>query len=330
MSALRTDASGAVPYPGRASSVQDGAGPIPRLPLGKDVPNPSVESKLARVPQPNDRYDAEVAAVNTPTGDTPRHTIVGPAAFIPTPSPTRQFVEGTGQVAGSKTTPRSWSSKLLLVETPFEYAVGRQLRDAAKAGDTAKCETLIADGASPDAVDERYCNTPLMWASMRGFPATVDFLLGKSANPGLQNSDGWTALVAAVWYGHTDVCRVLLQHGASLRATAANEVPMVVIAAMQGNRQVLKVLLDHGASMDSKGADGMTALLMACEYGRANIVEELLTRGVNLQATCARGFNGLQYAEAGTYKSIVMKLRSHHHICTKVSEGRHSSLEHWA
>jgi hypothetical protein len=323
MTQLRTDASGAYVHPGRAVAHQD----VPRLPLGA-VAATADEPPLPRYVE--DGYDAEVAAVNTPTGSTPRHTIVGPTAFIPTPSPTRQFVEGTGQVAGSKTTPRSWSSKLVLVETPFEYAAGRLLRDAAKAGNTAECERLLADGAAPDAVDERYCNTPLMWASMRGFDATVELLLAKGADSETPNKDGWTALVAAVWYGHVSACRVLLKHGASPSATAANDVPLVVIAAMQGNRAVLKVLLDHGADVEATGTDGMTALLMACEYGRADIVQELVTRGANVQATCARGFNSLQYAEAGTYKSIVMKLNEHQTIATKISEGRHSSLEHWA
>ncbi len=333
MSTLRTDASGMYVHPGRAVAVQDG-GPVtvPRLPLGSSaqVQSSSLEPPLPRQAEQEDSYDAEVAAVNTPTGSTPRHTIVGPTAFIPTPSPTRQFMEGTAQVAGSKTTPRSWSSKLILVETPFEHDVGRQLRDQAKAGKTAECAKMLADGASPDAFDERYCNTPLMWASMRGFAETVELLLAKGANSELQNSDGWTALVAAVWYGHAGVCRALLQHGASPHVTAANEVPMAVVAAMQGNRQVLKLLLDHGVALEGTGTDGMTALLMACEYGRADVVQELLNRGANGNASCARGFNARQYADAGAYKSISMKLREYHHISTKVSEGRHSSLEHWA
>ena len=105
---------------------------------------------------------------------------------------------------------------------------------------------------------------------------------------------------------------------------------MVVVAAMQGNRHVIKLLLDHGAALEATGTDGMTALLMACEYGRADVVQELVNRGANVNASCARGFNALQYAEAGTYKSIAMKLREYQHISTKVSEGRHSSLEHWA
>ena len=334
MTTLRTDASGMYVHPGRAVAMQDGTATVPRLPLGGSAhapsPSSSSEPPLPRQAEGDDRYDVEVAAVNTPTGNTPRHTIVGPTAFIPTPSPTRQFVEGTAQVAGSKTTPRSWSSKLVLVETPFEYDVGRRLRDHAKAGKTNECAKLLADGASPDAFDERYCNTPLMWASMRGFAETVEQLLAKGANPELQNSDGWTALVAAVWYGHADVCRVLLQHGASPHVTAVNEVPMVVVAAMQGNRHVIKLLLDHGAALEATGTDGMTALLMACEYGRADVVQELLNRGANPNASCARGFNTVQYAEAGTYKSIAMKLREYQHISTKVSEGRHSSLEHWA
>ena len=330
MTTLRTDMSGAYVHPGRAAALQDTAATIPRLPLGGASRAPSTEPQLPRQAEEDGTYDAEVAAVNTPTGNTPRHTIVGPTAFIPTPSPTRQFVEGTAKFAGNQTTPRSWSSKLVLVQTPFEHSVGRRRRDAAKAGNATECDQLLADGASPDSVDEKYCNTPLMWASMRGFAETVELLLAKGANSELQNSDGWTALVAAVWYGHAGVCRALLEHGVSVNVTAVNEVPMVVVAAMQGNRQVLKLLLNHGAQIEGSGSDGMTALLMACEYGRADVVQELLNRGADVQASCARGFNALQYAEAGTYKSIVMKLREHDHINTKISEGRHSALEHWA
>ena len=42
-----------------------------------------------------------------------------------------------------KTSARSWSSKLKLVQTPHELPPARQLRDAAKAGNTAECERLL-------------------------------------------------------------------------------------------------------------------------------------------------------------------------------------------
>ena len=300
---------------------------VPPLPL-----RGGAEPAVADAPEPEQAVadaDAEVAAVNTPQ-TTPRHTIIGPTAFIPTPSPTRQLVLGIGQMAGTKTSARSWSSKLKLVQTPHELPPARQLRDAAKAGNTAECERLLQSGVGADDSDDKYCNTSLMWAVMRGFAQTAELLLDHGASLEQANSDGWTPLVAAVWYGQTDVTRLLLARGASTAATAANEVPLTVIAAMHGNRGVLKLLLSHGVSTEGCGTDGMTALLMACEYGRADIVNELIARGASVHACCARGFNALQYAEAGTYSSIVMKLHEVDTIAQKVSEGRHSSLEHWA
>ena len=234
MTTLNTEAASFYVHPGRATPASYTAAElgnprtsawfaqqaVPRLPLGGTAADGAPQLPRGAGGEAEVSFDAEVAGVNT--GGTPRHTIVGPTAFIPTPSPSRMFVEGTGQVAGTKTTPRSWSSKLKLVQTPAEYAVGRLLRDAAKSGKTDACAQLLADGAAPDAVDERYCNTPLLWAAMRGFHTTVELLLAKGAQADAPNADGWTALVAAVWYGHVDTCRVLLENGASLTVLIFN------------------------------------------------------------------------------------------------------------
>lgn len=240
---------------------------------------------------------------------TPRHVMVGPRAFM-SPSPMR---------VGST-----------VHQPDVSYAVGRELRDAAKAGNTGLCASLLADGsAGADAADAEYSNSPLMWAAMAGHAATVKLLLEQGAQSEWQNADQWTPLLAATWYGHAGCVRELVQHGADVHATTPHGASVLLVAAMHGWRDIARFLLDAGADMESVDHAGMTPLLMACEYGRASIVDELLERGCNVLAVCQRGFNAAQYAEANGYESIHMALRVKAVFTQQAREGRYTPLDLW-
>jgi ankyrin repeat protein len=71
---------------------------------------------------------------------------------------------------------------------------------------------LFMDRDKTITPDKTYSNdlTALMWAAGYGRTHTVEFLLGKGANPNLQDARGRTALMMAVTGGFPDTVKVLL------------------------------------------------------------------------------------------------------------------------
>jgi uncharacterized protein len=55
-----------------------------------------------------------------------------------------------------------------------------------------------------------------MFAAREGYREVISVLLGKGAQPNLQNKDGWTALQIAASLGYHAIVTQLLRHGADL------------------------------------------------------------------------------------------------------------------
>jgi ankyrin repeat protein len=114
---------------------------------------------------------------------------------------------------------------------------------AAQNGDAAIVELLVAAGASARVLDPLMRATPAHKAGYRGHPAALGALLGGDVELDAQGPyNGYTALHDAVWHGHADCARILIE---------------------------------AGARIDVEGLDGRTPLRMAEEYNYDEIAELL-------------------------------------------------------
>lgn len=82
------------------------------------------------------------------------------------------------------------------------------LREAARTGNTAQLERLVAQGAPVNAPDEAG-RTPLMLAVMNNHTATVQRLLALGANPALTDREGLNALQHARRLGFNAIAALL-------------------------------------------------------------------------------------------------------------------------
>jgi hypothetical protein len=108
-----------------------------------------------------------------------------------------------------------WLLAILLAQAPAVSS--RQdvdLLAAARLGDVARAQALVAGGAAVDAPDWRGY-TPLMWASAAGHLETVRFLLEKGAQVDSRAADGTTALILASGNGAIEIVRLLLARRAN-------------------------------------------------------------------------------------------------------------------
>ena len=89
-------------------------------------------------------------------------------------------------------------------ETPEAAAQGRQLREAAEAGDVELLQSLLAEGADVN-LSNWYGRSALMAAAQSGDAAVTRLLVEARAHVNVQNKTGWTALMYASCNGHTEV-----------------------------------------------------------------------------------------------------------------------------
>ena len=132
--------------------------------------------------------------------------------------------------------------------------------NAVRDSDGDKATELL--GKRPTVVNSRNSKgeTALNIAISRSDEMWTRFLVGKGADPNLQQSNGDTPLIAAARVGFMDAIELLLQRGAKVDlANRMGETPLI-IAVQQREVDAVKMLLANGANPDkSDSAAGYSA-----------------------------------------------------------------------
>jgi hypothetical protein len=115
---------------------------------------------------------------------------------------------------------------------------------AARRGDVAAIQSLIAQGADPGERGGVNGWPPLMHAVHKNQIASVAALLDAGADPNERAAGGSTALIMAAGYGATDIVRLLLARGADPRITDRNGRSALAMAA-SGVGDIDKFTLGH-------------------------------------------------------------------------------------
>jgi uncharacterized protein len=97
-----------------------------------------------------------------------------------------------------------------------------------------------------------------------------------------------------------EVAKVLIGHGADVRARSTAGFTPLLFAASHGNLDMTRMLLDVGAELNGAAADGNTALLIATMKGHTAYATFLLEQGADPNA--GAGFTPLHWA-AGSWES---------------------------
>ncbi len=129
-------------------------------------------------------------------------------------------------------------------------AAAAELHDAARRGDLAAVERLLAGGAQVEATDSGGA-TPLYVAAGEGHAAVVARLLAGGADPrrpalGPFGSTG-TPIHAAIRYGHVKVVRVLLEAGVDPNLPDDGVGPPLHAALRRGQTAAAELLRSFGA-----------------------------------------------------------------------------------
>jgi len=162
----------------------------------------------------------------------------------------------------------------------------------------------------------------------KGNTARVQELLNQGVNVNMRGPDSNTPIMEAVYGGHLDTVRLLLEHGADLSAKkrdgataltlTANKdilelfknVSSMVAAAAAGNNTILETFISKGTPINALSETGESALHAACWNGKVDTVKLLLERGADPQIRKADGASPVTLASGQKHEDIVALLNA--------------------
>lgn len=121
------------------------------------------------------------------------------------------------------------------------------------------------------------------------------------AQPALINAcapDGFQPIGLAAFFGHLPVVELLLRVGAEVDAPSQNPMRVRPLHSAIANRRtaIAKLLIEYGADVNSTQADDFTPLHEAAQNGLLELTQLLLERGAHVNARLANGQTPLALA----------------------------------
>lgn len=123
--------------------------------------------------------------------------------------------------------------------------------------------------------------------------------------------DGFQPIGLAAFFGHTAIVEYLLRRGAQADAPSRNRLRVRPLHSAIANRrtEIVALLLDHGADVNSTQADDFTPLHEAAQNGLPDVTQWLLDRGAAVNARLSNGQTPLTLALAAGHDDVAEQLR---------------------
>ena len=153
-----------------------------------------------------------------------------------------------------------------------------------------------------DIYDERPLSplrTSLHYAAYWGLHFMVEFLVIECSQNVCSGGfiDNVTPLHVASECGHVNICRMLIEHGASVMARNCGRTTPLHLASQEGQVEVARVLIQLGADVAAQDKDGGTPLFLAARWGQEELVRMLIERGAGVSAQDKDGTTPLHQAQ---------------------------------
>ncbi|XP_054762961.2 transient receptor potential cation channel subfamily A member 1-like [Lytechinus pictus] len=141
---------------------------------------------------------------------------------------------------------------------------------------------LLKRGACVDVIELHVKATPLHAAARMNSADIAHVLLARCADVNKRTTGGMTPLHISARRGHVEVTRVLLRLGkADVFALDKDYCTPLHLAAVKGSMGVCKLLVDHGADIRAKDGGSHTPLMKAVMNGHNGLIDLLLEKARN-------------------------------------------------
>lgn len=147
---------------------------------------------------------------------------------------------------------------------------------------------IFARAEPPLAADQQ-----LIKAAAQGDAAEVKTLLAQGASISARNEKGCTALMAATKSNQVAIAAELIAAGADVNAKDNIKDSPYLYAGAEGRLEILKLTLAAGADLKSTNRFGGTALIPAAEKGHVENVRELLKTKIDVNHVNDLGWTAL-------------------------------------
>jgi hypothetical protein len=112
-------------------------------------------------------------------------------------------------------------------------------------GNTFICKLLLQNGALVDSINNDGL-VPLNYATVSGNLIIFTLLCDFGANISAQNRKvGWTPLYRAIWYGHVQIVKELVQRGVDVNTRDSRGETALTVAVGLERSEIVKLLLDN-------------------------------------------------------------------------------------
>ncbi|KAL5356263.1 ankyrin repeat-containing domain protein [Aspergillus floccosus] len=165
-------------------------------------------------------------------------------------------------------------------------------------------EGLLKRGADIEAKKAPSKRKPLMIACEMGLERLATMLLAHEADPYAQYH-GRPNIAVAASHGHTDIVKMLVEHGVPVDLTNSMLQTPLIMAAKTGHAEVIDAL--HGADIDHVDIKGRSALSYAAEVKGGSTMQSLLDRGADPNLPDVQGRTPLTWAViAGNIEGVTV------------------------
>ncbi|XP_053671645.1 protein fem-1 homolog CG6966 isoform X2 [Anopheles nili] len=161
--------------------------------------------------------------------------------------------------------------------------------------------------------------TPLLIACRNGHFDVVQYLI-KRCHADVEQSgsvifdgekiEGAPPLWCASAAGHTNIVKLLVQHGAKVNSTTKTNSTPLRAACFDGHYDIVKYLVSQGADIEVANRHGHTCLMIACYKGHYKITQYLLSLKTDVNRRSVKGNTALHdCAESGSLEILQLLLQ---------------------
>ncbi|XP_062270925.1 ankyrin repeat and SOCS box protein 3 isoform X1 [Scomber scombrus] len=145
---------------------------------------------------------------------------------------------------------------------------------------------------------------PLYAAVDGGHKEVVELLVSKGAEVNRTHTAScWTCLHQAVYEGHSEIARILV-NVCNLEALDDHKISPLFVASQYGQQECLEILVNAGANVNTQAADLATPLLISSQEGHQACVDYLLDHGADPNVACSSDWPQLPIHAAAEFGHI--------------------------
>lgn len=143
-------------------------------------------------------------------------------------------------------------------------------------------------------------------SSIGDLNSVMQHLTNQPSSINSYSSDGFTPLGLACYFGHLEIVKYLVNHGADVNKASSNSFHVAPIhsATAISDYGITAFLLEHGADVNAKQQSGVTPLHSAAHNGKLNIAKLLVDHGADINAKTSEGKTPADMAFEKNYTDV--------------------------